>query len=51
MYQSLYIFPQVVRSILKDNKGWAQHLSLSVGINLKLCDIFAVKKSPEVDND
>lgn len=51
MYQSLYIFPQVVRSILKDNKGWAQHLSLSAGINLKLCDIFAIRKSPEVDND
>lgn len=33
-YQSLYIFPQVVRRILEDNKGWAQHLSLSAGGNL-----------------
>lgn len=51
LYQSLYIFPQVVRSVLKDNKGWAQHLSLSAGKNLKLCGIIANRKSPEVDDD
>lgn len=49
MYQSLYAFPQVVRSILKDNKGWAQYIRLSVGINVKLCGISAVEKSPELE--
>lgn len=41
-YQSLYIFPQVVRRILKDNKGWAQHLPV--------CSRES-QLSPEVDND
>ncbi len=50
VYESLYIFPQVVGSILKDNKGWAQHLSLSAENDLKLCGIFN-RKSPEVDDD
>ncbi len=45
MYQSLYIFPQVVRSILKDNKRWAQYLSLSVGMNLRLLGIFATERN------
>lgn len=45
IYQSLDIFPQVARSIIKDNKGWAQHLSLSVGIHFKLCHLGEGEKS------
>lgn len=43
VYQSLYVFSQVVGSI-QDNKGRAQHQSLSLGMNLKLCGILAMGK-------